>query len=230
MALAQIGSLRPCSRPYESVFISASNSRDSSFRRPTSTTPLVPRSSNRPHAVNPSSRGLEFHCLRVTAISAAAKSVETSTDNCLVDHFATDDRPIVLYDGVCNMCNGGVNFALDAYPQGRLRFAALQSEAGRSLLARSGRSPEDISSIVLVERDGAYIKSDAVLRIARLLDLPYPPLAFLASLAPKPLRDVVEQDISIPPSSPPVKASSCTGISPAHRASLAHWPSAAICP
>ncbi|CAI5490116.1 unnamed protein product [Closterium sp. Naga37s-1] len=165
--------------------MAALNSGDSSFRLcPASTTPLVLRSNNRPilHAVNPSSRGLKFHCSRVTALSAAAKSVETSTENGLVDHFATDDRPIVLYDGVCNMCNGGVNFALDADPQGRLRFAALQSEAGRALLARSGRSPDDISSIVLVERDGAYIKSDAVLRIARLLDLP---LAFLAALAPK---------------------------------------------
>ncbi|GJP30675.1 hypothetical protein CLOM_g4531, partial [Closterium sp. NIES-68] len=119
-----------------------------------------------------------------------------STESGVVDYFATDNRPIVLYDGVCNMCNGGVNFALDADPQGRLRFAALQSEAGRALLARSGRSPDDISSIVLVERDGAYIKSDAVLRIARLLDLPYPPLAFLASLAPKPLRDMVYDGVA----------------------------------
>ncbi|CAI5942605.1 unnamed protein product, partial [Closterium sp. NIES-65] len=199
MALAQIGSLRPCPCLHESVSTAALNSRDSSFRLcPASTTPLVLRSNNRPilHAVNPSSRGLKFHCSRVTALSAAAKSVETSTENGLVDHFATDDRPIVLYDGVCNMCNGGVNFALDADPQGRLRFAALQSEAGRALLARSGRSPDDISSIVLVERDGAYIKSDAVLRIARLLDLPYPPLAFLAALAPKPLRDVVYDGIA----------------------------------
>ena len=41
--------------------------------------------------------------------------------------FAKDSRPIVLYDGVCNLCNGGVNFALDADRSGRLRFAALQS-------------------------------------------------------------------------------------------------------
>jgi predicted DCC family thiol-disulfide oxidoreductase YuxK len=55
--------------------------------------------------------------------------------------------------GVCNMCNGGVNFVLDNDPVGRLRFAALQSEAGRALLLRSGRAPDDISSLVLVEKD-----------------------------------------------------------------------------
>ena len=51
-------------------------------------------------------------------------------------------------------------------PPGKLRFAALQSTAGRALLRRAGRDPDDISSIVLVEENAAYVKSDAVLRIA----------------------------------------------------------------
>ena len=83
-----------------------------------------------------------------------------------VDYFATDKRPVILFDGVCNLCNGGVNFALDMDPPGKLRFAALQSTAGRALLRRAGRDPDDISSIVLVEEDAAFVKSDAVLRIA----------------------------------------------------------------
>lgn len=66
------------------------------------------------------------------------------------EYFATDKRPIILFDGVCNLCNGGVNLALDLDPPGNLRFAALQSDAGRSLLKRAGRDPNDISSIVLV--------------------------------------------------------------------------------
>ena len=67
------------------------------------------------------------------------------------------------------MCNGGVNFALDYDPTGAFRFAALQSAVGCALLVRHGRAPDDISSIVLVERDRAYRKSDAVLRIAQRL-------------------------------------------------------------
>ncbi|KAJ6989481.1 hypothetical protein NC653_022145 [Populus alba x Populus x berolinensis] len=49
----------------------------------------------------------------------------------------------VMAAGVCNLCNGGVR---------RIRYEALQSEAGRKLLRRSGRAPDDISSVVLVER------------------------------------------------------------------------------
>lgn len=54
---------------------------------------------------------------------------------------ATDRRPVILFDGVCNMCNSGVNFMLDWDREGRFRFAALQSEAGRKLLERAGRHP-----------------------------------------------------------------------------------------
>jgi predicted DCC family thiol-disulfide oxidoreductase YuxK len=67
------------------------------------------------------------------------------------------------------MCNGGVNFALDYDPTGAFRFAALQSAVGRALLVRHGRAANDISSFVLVERNAAYRKSEAVLRIAQRL-------------------------------------------------------------
>ena len=96
------------------------------------------------------------------------------------DLFEKDPRPVVLYDGVCNLCNGAVNFVLDMDPEERLRFAALQSKAGRALLERSGRSPDDISSIVLVTKDEAYVKSAAVITIAQVLRHP---LSFVARLA-----------------------------------------------
>ncbi|KAM5578795.1 hypothetical protein ABKV19_008888 [Rosa sericea] len=67
--------------------------------------------------------------------------------------FEDDTRPIMLFDGVCNLCNGGVKFVRDNDRNRRMRFEALQSEAGRKLLRRSGRAPDDISSVVLVEKD-----------------------------------------------------------------------------
>ena len=111
----------------------------------------------------------------------------------IADYFATDKRPVILFDGVCNLCNGGVNFALDMDPPGKLRFAALQSTAGRALLRRAGREPDDISSIVLVEEDAAYVKSDAVLRIATYLDTnPLFPIAgTFGPVVPGFLRDVL---------------------------------------
>jgi len=104
--------------------------------------------------------------------------------------FSTEEsRPVVLFDGVCNLCNGGVNLAIDLDPPGKLRFAALQSDAGRALLRRAGRDPDDISSIVLVEENDAYVKSEAVLRIATYLENPaLPAAAALGMLFPGALR------------------------------------------
>lgn len=125
--------------------------------------------------------------------SRGTQSTEHMQDSLTPKHadlyFETDERPIILFDGVCNLCNGGVNFMLDWDREGRARFAALQSPAGQALLQRSGRSPYDISSIVLVENTTSYIKSEAILRIARLLDVPFPFLAGLGMLVPLQLRD-----------------------------------------
>ncbi|KAK6148958.1 hypothetical protein DH2020_016483 [Rehmannia glutinosa] len=68
-------------------------------------------------------------------------------------YFEQDSRPIMLFDGVCNLCNGGVKFVRDNDRRRNIRFEALQSEAGKKLLQRSGRAPDDISSVVLVEKD-----------------------------------------------------------------------------
>lgn len=107
-----------------------------------------------------------------------------------------DQRPIVLFDGVCNLCNGGVNFALDHDPVGEFRFASLQSKIGRSLLRRSGKDADDISSIVLITNENAYFKSEAVLRIAQKLDGVLPVLGFGGFIVPNLFRDVVYRFIS----------------------------------
>eukprot|EP00878_Enallax_costatus_P032525 GHUV01035749.1.p1 GENE.GHUV01035749.1~~GHUV01035749.1.p1 ORF type:complete len:198 (+),score=38.37 GHUV01035749.1:122-715(+) len=123
-------------------------------------------------------------CSAASTDAAATSSAASST----VDYFAADKRPVILFDGVCNMCNGGVNFVLDWDKAGVYRFAALQSNPGRQLLVRCGRRPDDISSIVLVEAHGCYIKSEAVLRIATKLGMPWPLLAGLALLTPRFVR------------------------------------------
>jgi predicted DCC family thiol-disulfide oxidoreductase YuxK len=76
------------------------------------------------------------------------------------------------------------------------RFAALQSPAGRALLQRSGRKPDDISSIVLVEENVSYIKSEAILRIALRLGIPFPLLASLGLLFPLGFRDLTYDQIA----------------------------------
>ncbi|KAK1576917.1 hypothetical protein Q3G72_017462 [Acer saccharum] len=111
--------------------------------------------------------------------------------------FQNDSRPIMLYDGVCNLCNGGVKFVRDNDRNRRIRYEALQSEAGKKLLRRSGRDPDDISSVVLVEKDRSHIKSDAVLKIMEYIDLPFPQLAFFLQFVPQFIRDFTYDNIAI---------------------------------
>ncbi|KAF5741731.1 DCC family protein [Tripterygium wilfordii] len=111
-------------------------------------------------------------------------------------YFDKDSRPIMLYDGVCNLCNGGVKFVRDNDRNRNIRYEALQSEAGKTLLVRSGRAPDDISSVVLVEKDRSYIKSEAVMRIMEYIDLPFPQLAFFLQLMPLFIRDFVYDNIA----------------------------------
>ncbi|GAB4816727.1 hypothetical protein N2152v2_003773 [Parachlorella kessleri] len=113
-------------------------------------------------------------------------------------YFRDDSRPVILFDGVCNLCNGGVNFILDWDKQAVFRLAALQSKPGRELLRRAGRSPDDLSSIVLVENDKTYIKSEAILRIGQRLNMPFALLAGLAFLVPKPAADVMYEQARWP--------------------------------
>src|SRR6187399_484693 len=73
---------------------------------------------------------------------------------------------IVLFDGVCNFCNGAVNFIIRHDHGRRFRFAPLQSETGLELRAKYGIG-EDVDSIVLIEDDKAFLHSTAALRIAK---------------------------------------------------------------
>ncbi|KAL5664150.1 hypothetical protein ACJX0J_024258, partial [Zea mays] len=73
--------------------------------------------------------------------------------------------------GACNLCNGGIRFVRDKHPNRSIRDMPLQIESRRELLQRSGRSPDGISSVILVEKDRSFIKSKVVIRIMEYLNL-----------------------------------------------------------
>ena len=98
--------------------------------------------------------------------------------------------PIVLFDGVCNLCNGSVQFLLKRDREGRFRFAALQSDAGRRLLAELGLPVDALGSVVLIEDGKVWRESSAALRIARHLPGAWKLLRVFAAV-PRPLRDAV---------------------------------------
>lgn len=101
---------------------------------------------------------------------------------------ADAEGPIVLYDGVCGLCDRSVQLILRNDRRGRFRFAALQSNAGRALLERFGLSPEALDSVVLVQGGRAWRKSQAALRIARGMDAPWP-LLWPLVMVPRPVAD-----------------------------------------
>jgi predicted DCC family thiol-disulfide oxidoreductase YuxK len=116
---------------------------------------------------------------------------------------ADPDGPVVLFDGVCNLCNSSVQFILDHERDQppHLRFAPLQSEAGLRLLegafgkegareireSGAGGSPD---TLVFIEDHRGVTRSSAVLRIARYLRAPWRWSAVLV-VVPSILRDLV---------------------------------------
>lgn len=100
------------------------------------------------------------------------------------------EHPVVLFDGVCNLCNRTVQYIIRHDPEGRFRFASLQSSAGRELQERYGFDPDAVNTIILVERERSYSRSDAALRIARRLKGPVR-FGWIARFVPRLLRDAV---------------------------------------
>jgi predicted DCC family thiol-disulfide oxidoreductase YuxK len=78
-------------------------------------------------------------------------------------------NPILLFDGVCNLCNSSVQFIIRHDRQCLFRFASLQSDLSREWLQIYGLSPEQRETVVLIYNNRAYTQSDAVLEIAKLL-------------------------------------------------------------
>lgn len=95
---------------------------------------------------------------------------------------------IVVFDGLCNFCNGWVSFVIKRDSRGRFRFASAQSDRGAKLLNQISPRPVSLESIVLIDGHRHFEKSDAVLRILSALDGHWPASRILL-LAPKVLRD-----------------------------------------
>ncbi|MFL6466639.1 MAG: thiol-disulfide oxidoreductase DCC family protein [Pyrinomonadaceae bacterium] len=96
---------------------------------------------------------------------------------------------LVLFDGVCNFCNGAVNFVIERDNTGYFKFAPLQSEIGEEMCEKYGIDKLKTDSIVLIEDEQAYIHSKAALRIARRLSGLWP-LFYGFIIIPRPIRDL----------------------------------------
>ncbi|MGH9502199.1 MAG: thiol-disulfide oxidoreductase DCC family protein [Terriglobales bacterium] len=100
-------------------------------------------------------------------------------------------NPVVLYDGVCGLCNRLVQFVIKHDTRSHFRFASLQSDYAARTLKSQGFNPQDLNTLYFVDAPSERIltRSDAVISILRKLGGFWRPVSIALSLFPKPLRD-----------------------------------------
>jgi predicted DCC family thiol-disulfide oxidoreductase YuxK len=103
---------------------------------------------------------------------------------------ALKDVPVVLFDGVCNLCNSSVIFIIKHDTGSKLKFASLQSPYGLEQMKKFNRPPTELNSVLLIKKGRLFQKSNAALEIAYMLDGLWP-LLYGFKIVPRFLRDVV---------------------------------------
>jgi predicted DCC family thiol-disulfide oxidoreductase YuxK len=105
------------------------------------------------------------------------------------DKSLAPGQRIILFDGVCNLCNSSVNFIIDRDPKGKFRFAALQSDVGQKLLLENSINATSFDSIVLISEGKIFQKSTAALKIAKELSRPWLVVYYMFIWVPTFIRD-----------------------------------------
>lgn len=99
-------------------------------------------------------------------------------------------HPILLFDGVCNLCNASVQWVIERDPHAKFRFASLQSETGQALLEQYKLPTDELNTVVLIDNEKAYTHSDVPLRIIGKLGGAWSLLSVFW-IVPRPLRNAV---------------------------------------
>lgn len=94
------------------------------------------------------------------------------------------EKNIILFDGVCNLCNSSVDFILKRDKMRQFQFVALQSKSGEELVDKYG-IPKETDSVVLINENMIFIESEAAIEIVKLLPTPW---NWLASLKIIPIK------------------------------------------
>jgi len=102
----------------------------------------------------------------------------------------TTQSPILLFDGVCNFCDASINFVIERDPEGKFKYASLQSKVGEAFLKEFGMDTKNYDSFVLVDGETYYTKSTAALRVLKGLGGAWK-LLYGFIIIPKPIRDAV---------------------------------------
>jgi len=99
-------------------------------------------------------------------------------------------HPVVLFDGVCNLCSSSVQFIIRHDKKKQFRFASLQSPFGQAVMRQFGLPVTELNSFILLENNHIYTKSTGALRVAKKLDGLYK-LLYAFIIVPPFLRNAV---------------------------------------
>ena len=103
--------------------------------------------------------------------------------------------PLLLFDGVCNLCAGSVQFVLRHDRSGLVRFCSIQSETGSKLYREHGFDPQRPDTMLLITDHGAFSQSDAALELSRLMG-GWLNIMFVLRCVPRPVRDAAYRFIA----------------------------------
>ncbi len=96
-------------------------------------------------------------------------------------------QPVILFDGICNLCNGTVDFLIKKDQKKQFAFVALQSDTGK-LLTRKFKIAPETDSVILIYQNRVYFESEAAIEIARMLPFPWK-LGGIFRIIPKKIMD-----------------------------------------
>jgi predicted DCC family thiol-disulfide oxidoreductase YuxK len=99
-------------------------------------------------------------------------------------------KSVIIFDGVCNLCNASVDFILRHDTQAHFLFATQPSDVAQAWLEETNIPSETFDAVILWENGKVFIASTAALRIARRLQFPWP-LFYGFMIVPRPIRDFV---------------------------------------
>jgi len=100
------------------------------------------------------------------------------------------EQPIILVDDECNLCNRSVNFLKRKGKEDMFKFVSLHSETGKQYLSQAGLDIDYRDSVVLIENNSVYVKSDAVFNIAAKFKA-FRPSLFVLKFIPRKFSDFI---------------------------------------
>ncbi len=106
----------------------------------------------------------------------------------------TPSNPVIIFDGVCNLCNSSVQFIIRNDAKRHFRFASLQSNFGQSILKQFNLPTNELDSFILLDKGKITVKSTGALQVAKKLSGAWP-LLYIFIIVPAFMRDAVYEFI-----------------------------------